>query len=209
MTTTETDQATTNPDPVAQAIAALTTAAHQRRTIGQGTPNEHSEPVDFGEIACHVITSVAANVGGIETLLAGRPGSWEADYVRQIVQSTAGDDEDELLRYRTEPVHLTIDVEGTFYDFGIEAMWDQEREQAIEREQDDSLTEDQAAAASALSDTIDLLWEQDQAAYREAYIAAVRQALTARGPRRCGTSGRCTRSRPPRIRSWAARCLRG
>ena len=92
------------PDPIADAIAALTAAARRERTIGAGTPNEHIEPVDFGEIACHVITAVAANVGGVEVLLSGRPGSWEADYVRQIVQSTAGDDDTELLRYRTEPV---------------------------------------------------------------------------------------------------------
>ena len=101
------------PDPIADAIAALTAAARRERTIGAGTPNEHIEPVDFGEIACHVITAVAANVGGVEVLLSGRPGSWDADYVRQIVQSTAGDDDTELLRYRTEPVRIEFDAEET------------------------------------------------------------------------------------------------
>lgn len=43
------------PDPIADAIAALTAAARRERTIGAGTPNEHIEPVDFGEIACHEI----------------------------------------------------------------------------------------------------------------------------------------------------------
>lgn len=90
---------TTEPDPIAQAIEALTTAARGTRTIGKGTSNEHAESADFGEIACHVLTAVAANVGGVEELLAGRPGSWEADYVRQIVRSTAGDD---LMPWRTE-----------------------------------------------------------------------------------------------------------
>jgi hypothetical protein len=64
------------PDPIGDAIAALTDAARGTRTIGAGTANEHSEPVDFGEIACHVLTAVAANVGGVERLLSGRPGSW-------------------------------------------------------------------------------------------------------------------------------------
>ena len=104
------------PDPIADAIAALTAAARRERTIGAGTPNEHIEPVDFGEIACHVITAVAANVGGVEVLLSGRPGSWEADYVRQIVQSTAGDDDTELLRYRTEPVRIEFDAEDRLFD---------------------------------------------------------------------------------------------
>jgi len=53
---------------------------------GAGTDQATVEPVDFGEIACHVITTVAANLGGVEALLAGRHGSWEAGYVCQIVQ---------------------------------------------------------------------------------------------------------------------------
>ncbi|WP_207219100.1 hypothetical protein [Pengzhenrongella frigida] len=94
-------------DPVGDAIAALTEAARGTRTIGAGSPHEHSEPVDFGEIACHVRTAVAANVGGVERLLSGRPGSWEADYVRQIVLSTAGEGSQELLRWRTEASRLS------------------------------------------------------------------------------------------------------
>ena len=75
-------------EQVRDAIAALTAAARGTPTIGAGTPYEHTEPIDFAAIACHVLTAVAANVGGVEELLAGRPGSWEADYVRQIVHST-------------------------------------------------------------------------------------------------------------------------
>lgn len=172
-------QPDTRPDYIAQAIAALTAAARTTRTIGAGTDNEHTEPADFGEIACHVITSVAANLGDVDTLLAGRPGSWEADYVRQIVNSTTP--EDELLTWRTEPVRLHLDVEGVFYDFGLEQLWDEESGQAIKHEQDDSLTEEQAARADAIAAQIDRLWEQDQAAYREAYLASIRQELTRRG----------------------------
>ncbi len=77
-------------DLVADAIAALTTAARQRRTVGAGTPGEHTERVDFGEIVCRVVTAVAANLGGTEALLAGRPGSWEADYVRRSCAAQSG-----------------------------------------------------------------------------------------------------------------------
>lgn len=238
------------PDPIADAIAALTTAARRERTIGAGTPNEHTEPVDFGEIACHVITAVAANVGGVEALLAGRPGSWEADYVRQIVQSTAGDDDTELMRYRTEPVRIEVDIEAVFYDFGLTDLYDRDvneldnrlkaaddalaevyataeertrikkmerarvekicaartdgvdpdvvarvvRSESLEEEMraiakaiiqraaaaDDPLVAALTAAENAMSAPFEL-WEQDQAAYREAYTAAIRQALTDRG----------------------------
>ena len=97
-------------DPVGDAIAALTEAARGTRTIGAGTPHEHRERVDFGEIACHVLTAVAANVGGVERLLSGRPGSWEADYVRQIVLSTAGDSAEDLQRWRTQFGALASDL---------------------------------------------------------------------------------------------------
>lgn len=136
------------PDPIADAIAALTTAARRERTTGAGTPNEHTEPVDFGEIACHVITAVAANVGGVEALLAGRPGSWEADYVRQIVQSTAGDDDTELMRYRTEPVRIEVDVEAVFYEFGLTDLYDRDVDELGNRLKaaDDALFEAYATA---------------------------------------------------------------
>lgn len=121
------------PDPVTTAINALTEAARRRRTIGAGTPNEHSEPVDFGEIACHVITAVAANVGSVEALLAGRPGSWEADYVRRIVLSAAGDNERQLLRYRSEPLRLVVDVDGELGDMGIYDLVEEAGEQLNQR----------------------------------------------------------------------------
>src|SRR6478736_5487879 len=119
------------PDPIAQAIAALTEAARGTRILGAGTDNEQEIPADFGEIACHVLTAVAANLGGVEELLAGRPGSWEADYVRQIVLSTAGDDPDELLRYRTEPVRIGLDIEDAFQELGLDPLYEDEQQTII------------------------------------------------------------------------------
>jgi hypothetical protein len=83
------------------AIAALTAAA-QRIDPG-APPGGEQRRFDIGEIACRVITAVTANLGGVEGLLAGGPGSWKADYIRQIVHSTAGEDEFGLLAYRAEP----------------------------------------------------------------------------------------------------------
>lgn len=141
----ETPETTAGSDPFADAVAALTAAARKTRTVGAGTANEHKEPADFAELACQVITSVAANVGGVETLLSGRPGSWEADYIRRIVQSTAGEDEAELLRYRTEPVRLALDVEGTFDDFGLYELYTEAADE-LERRED--------AAHTALMDAV-------------------------------------------------------
>ena len=122
MTESDVDQV----DQVAVAIRALTTAAHRRRLVGAGTPEEHTEPVDAAEMLCQVVTSVAANLGGVDQLLAGRPGSWEASYIGQIVTSTAGVDEQDLMRWRTEPVRLEFDVEDAFMDLGIYQMYEEE-----------------------------------------------------------------------------------
>lgn len=79
----------TDPPPTAstdatvgQAIAVLTALARQTRVRGEGTPAAVVEPVDFADIAAQVLNAVAANLGSVEELLAGRSGSWEADLVR-------------------------------------------------------------------------------------------------------------------------------
>lgn len=182
MTTIPADEATIEPDPIAQAIAALTAAARTPRIIGQGTPNEHSEPADFGEIACHVITSVAANVGGVDALLAGRPGSWEADYVRQIVQSTAP--EDELLSWRTVPVRLALDVEGTFDDFGLYELYTEAADE-LERREDEAETalfdavataEEKARLEQIRAESTGRLFVEEDPVRQEHEAALVRQA---------------------------------
>lgn len=243
MIATLVDETTPEPDPMAEAITALTALARGRRTVGVGTANEHTEPADFAEVACLVLTAVAANVGGVEELLAGRPGSWEADLVRQIVRGVAGSGSVDLMRHRTEPLHVTLDVEAdVFSDFGIEAVFAADAaeldaraaaaDEALfaafstpaerariaqiratipnlsqeltpeERTRADALmgeaqaivagvtaraeAEDDplAAAADAAADAAEAvreLYQRDQDAYREAYTAAVRQALTDRG----------------------------
>ncbi len=165
------------PDPMADAIAALTRAAHRTRVRGAGTDQAAVEPADFADIAAHVLTAVAANVGSVETLLAGRPGSWEADLVRRLVDGTAGYDGD-LVHWRTEPVRLALDPYDVLFDLGIGDLYEQERDQAAEATYDDGLTDAQRDAAETLVDAIEALWEQDQAAYVEAYRAAAQRYLT-------------------------------
>lgn len=158
------------------------------------------------------------------------------------MRSTAGEDDSTILRYRTEPVRLVVDVDEVFEDFGLYELYDQDVEEMLrrvagaedalldatcsarERAQlaeyragatDLTTTEDPAEqarklaaldAARSLTETliaraeeargplveawtaavagleaVEALWEQDRAAYRQAYVTAARQALTARG----------------------------
>jgi hypothetical protein len=47
--------------------------------------------------------AAAANAGGIDTILAGRPGSWEVSVVGDSLRAAVGHDEPDLWRHRTEP----------------------------------------------------------------------------------------------------------
>lgn len=104
---------------------------------------------------------VAANVGGVDALLAGRDGSWEADLVRQAVEGTAGTDDRNLLAPRTEPVRLTLDVEGVFEDCGLYRLYEDAVDELGQRV-------DEAAAG---------LWEAVATAEERGQLAVVQAAL--------------------------------
>lgn len=100
------------------AIDALTEAARLRRPRLQPSITgrweqkpDASEPTDWAEFVTLALAGAAANVGGIENALRGRPGSWEAAGVRSLLESTVGTDERELLRHRTVPVHITLNID--------------------------------------------------------------------------------------------------
>ena len=72
---------------------------------------DRTEPSDWAEFVSLALAGATANLGGIDTALAGRSGSWEAAGVRNLVESTVGADESDLWRHRTEPLQLTLFVE--------------------------------------------------------------------------------------------------
>lgn len=72
-------------------------------------------PIDWAEFVTLALAGAAANVGSIEAALAGRPGSWEAERVRQTLQSTVFDDND-LMRHRTNPITVDLWVEAVLAD---------------------------------------------------------------------------------------------
>jgi hypothetical protein len=61
------------------------------------------EEHDFGGWLAGVLATAAAELGSTAALTAGRPGSWEADLVQQLVCGTVGWDDDYLSAYAKEP----------------------------------------------------------------------------------------------------------
>ena len=57
------------------------------------------EEHDFGGWLAQVLATAAAELGSTAALTAGRPGSWEADLVQQLVRGTVGWDDDYLTDY--------------------------------------------------------------------------------------------------------------
>ncbi|GAA2417741.1 helix-turn-helix domain-containing protein [Mycolicibacterium llatzerense] len=107
------------------AISVLTEAAHltnqPMRQSSSGGWEANPDPraalaIDWAEFVTHALAGAAANIGGIEKILAGRPGSWEADVIRQALTSTVGPDEWDLWRHRTVPVKVVLNPERILID---------------------------------------------------------------------------------------------
>lgn len=117
----------TLPPPESQAAAA-------NRTTGQPAGGESGrEPADWAEFVVHALAGAAANIGGIEAALAGRPGSWEADGVRNLLTSTVGYDEEYLLAHRTEALVFVLDVDDLLGDLGAWKPYDDASQELARR----------------------------------------------------------------------------
>lgn len=98
----------------------LTNQPMRQASSGGWEPNPDPRaalPIDWAEFVTLALAGAAANVGGVEAALAGRGGSWEAEMVRQTLNSTVFDDKD-LLRHRTEPVLVDLWVESILSHLG-------------------------------------------------------------------------------------------
>lgn len=172
MTTTNTDAARDRFDRI---VAALTEAARA--------------DVDVADFLAHVASAVAANVGGIEQLLAGRSGSWEADLVRQLVAGTVGWDEQYLHEYRTEPVVVRVHVEDILTDLGVAGLFEQAQDELDRRDNavwarhamtndPDANAEAEFAAIDRIRDQLNALQDTEWAAYGQAFADQVRNAAS-------------------------------
>jgi len=83
-------------------VTVLTRAATSRHIDGTAR--------DFADFLTHVLAATAANVGGPDHLLAGRPGSREAAHLEELVRGAMGDDRADWLWFRTAPVTVGLNV---------------------------------------------------------------------------------------------------
>ncbi|MBY0291071.1 MAG: helix-turn-helix domain-containing protein [Mycobacteriaceae bacterium] len=73
-------------------------------------------PIDWAAFVTEALAGAAANAGGIDTILSGRPGSWEASVVGDALRAAVGHDEWDLWRHRTEPVTVVLNPERILFD---------------------------------------------------------------------------------------------
>lgn len=126
---------------LADAVRVLTEAARLRRPVlEQGTSGgwqahpTRTEPADWAQFVTLTLAGAAANIGGVEKALRGRPGSWEADSVRSMLGSTVGDDPAELLRHRTQPLRLVLRPAEILADLGYDAVYDESQRILLEEQ---------------------------------------------------------------------------
>jgi hypothetical protein len=92
----------TDIDLYTETVAALTRAALQRNTDGT--------VCDFSDFLARALAATAANVGGPDRLIAGRPGSWESSCVDGLVRGMAGNEHEDWARFRTQPIVVHLNV---------------------------------------------------------------------------------------------------
>lgn len=115
---------------LADAIRALTDAARlprprlRRTEEGNWVEDTLAAPdqTDWAEFVTLALAGAAANIGGVDAILNGRSGSWEADGVRQLLFSTVGADEAQLWAHRTDPIEITLYVDELVSDRVYEAV---------------------------------------------------------------------------------------
>lgn len=125
-------------DTLAVAVTALTEATRLRRP-GPADSARSGDRIDWAAFICQAVAAAAANGGGTEHVLSGRPGSWEAEHVRAILTSTLGAEDEYLWDHRTDPVTVTLPLAGIVEE--IDPTFDENYRRA-----DDALSEPYARA---------------------------------------------------------------
>lgn len=143
----------------ADAVRVLTEAArltNQPRRQGvsgdwEADPNGTPLPIDWAAFVTEALAGAAANIGGTTEILAGRPGSWDAAKVREVLESTVGVDVESLWEHRTEPVTVSLWVENILLDL------------------DDATLEQHDAALTELYERQDAIPQPDDVDYTPAF----------------------------------------
>jgi hypothetical protein len=127
---------------LADAIRILTEAARLRRPVhrqaadGGWEPGPvRTEPADWAEFVTLALAGAAANVGSVDRALEGRPGSWEADAVRGLLESTVGYNDEHLMGHRTEPIKVVLRPAEILADLGYTVLYEDSR-RVLQEQQD-------------------------------------------------------------------------
>lgn len=159
----------------AEAVNVLTRAAQR--------PLSDTASLDFAGFLAEVLAATAANVGGPDLLLAARPGSWEASHVDALLRGTMGDDPDDWLPLRTEPLAITLNVAelvetGDLHPglLGLDAAVDEVGARY------ESAVEDEALEAWDIEiDALTNRYVEEYRRYADRFTAAARAAARIRG----------------------------
>ena len=74
---------------------------------------------DFGGWLAGILARTAAELGSTDALTAGRPGSWEAEHVLRLVESTAGPYLHTYKAGRTKLTDAQVREIRELYEFGV------------------------------------------------------------------------------------------
>ena len=121
------------------AVRALTAAAALSAPATAAGDLESPYQDDWADFVARAMASAAANVGGIGPALAGRPGSWEAAHLRNLLEGAVGADEEFLWGYRTEPIDVTLFMENIVAEYAPAAEEQYELAQAELEQRYDAL----------------------------------------------------------------------
>lgn len=152
LTAADEGQARPYAEVLHDAITVLTEATRLTNQPARQTSSGQWEPdpdpraalaIDWAAFVTQALAGAAANVGSIEQVLAGRPGSWEAERVRQTLGSTVLDEKD-LFQHRTEPVVVDLWVEAILssIDDGTDAQYREAEDELARREESIPLPDD-------------------------------------------------------------------
>lgn len=173
------EQVLTDAIRVLTEAARLTRATPRRRNLPDQTAEPAVEPIDWAEFATQALAGAAANIGGVDAVLAGRPGSWEADALRTLLLSTVGHDEQYLLAHRTEPVVVGVFVNEILNDLGVWGQYDEAAQALVDRAcAVDPTAEDQEEQLDLIAEAEECLEQQRERAWA-AYGDALRAYIHA------------------------------
>lgn len=181
------EQVLTDAIRVLTEAARLTRATPHRSAHPDQPAGTAVEPIDWAEFATQALAGAAANIGGVDAVLAGRPGSWEADGLRTLLMSTVGHDEQDLLAHRTEPVVVGVFVNEILNDLRVWGRYDEAAQALVERAcAVDATAADEEEQLDAIAEAeagLELQRERVWAAYGDALRATIHTAAARRaGP---------------------------